>query len=105
MLESAKELARWSLKGSKRLMIRQHALLCSGLDSLKPGGRLVYSTCSISPVENDGVIEKLHKSRAGLFRVVPVQESMGEATRFGWIALPDVCGCGPIYFSVLEKPV
>jgi 16S rRNA C967 or C1407 C5-methylase (RsmB/RsmF family) len=70
---------------------------------LRPGGRVVYSTCSISPLENDGVIDKLLKSRTGLFAVVPVREEQGEATRHGWILLPDVCGCGPIYFAVLQK--
>jgi 16S rRNA C967 or C1407 C5-methylase (RsmB/RsmF family) len=103
LLESPKELERWSLKGSKRLAVRQHALVCAGLDSLRPGGRMVYSTCSISPLENDGVIDKLLKSRPDLFDVVPVRESLGEPTRHGWILLPDTCGCGPIYFSVVVK--
>lgn len=103
LLESPVQLERWSLKGSKRLAIRQHSLLCSALDSLKPGGRLVYSTCSIHELENDGVIAKLKKSRAGLFQVVPIKEELGEATEHGWIILPDRCACGPIYFSVLER--
>lgn len=103
MLESPQELERWSEKGSKRLAVRQHALLCAGLDSLKPGGRVVYSTCTISPHENDAVIDKLMKSREGQFRVVAPVAELGEATRHGWILLPDVCGCGPIYFSVLQK--
>lgn len=102
LMNSASEIARWSLKGSKRLVIRQHSLLCSAYDSLKPGGRLVYSTCSINPIENDGVIERLHKSREG-FRVVPVEESVGEPTKLGWIVLPDRSPAGPIYFSVIEK--
>ncbi len=104
LMASPQELERWSLKGSRRLSVRQHALLCSGLDSLRPGGRLVYSTCSISPLENDGVVDKLFKSRAGQFQVIPVHDQLGEATRHGWVALPDTCACGPIYFSVLAKP-
>lgn len=103
LLESARELERWSLKGSKRLAIRQHALLCSGFDSLKPGGRLVYSTCSISPIENDGVIAKLLKSRAGEVSVETVSEERGEATEYGRIMLPDKEACGPIYFAVITK--
>lgn len=102
LLSTPNELARWSIKGAKRLAIRQHALLCSALDCLKPGGRLVYSTCSINPMENDGVIEKLSKSRLGRFKIVEVHEEIGEATRYGWIVLPDKTGCGPIFFCVLE---
>jgi 16S rRNA C967 or C1407 C5-methylase (RsmB/RsmF family) len=103
LLEKPEELARWSAKGSKRLTVRQHALLCGGFDSLRPGGRLIYSTCSISPIENDGVIEKLLKSRKGQFSVLPPVAPEGEATEHGWILLPDKCGCGPIYFAVLKK--
>lgn len=103
LLASSKELGRWSKKSSQRLAVRQHALLCSGLDSLKSGGRLVYSTCALSPFENDGVIKKLLKSREGLFEVVKVDEKLGEPTDLGWIILPDRFDCGPIYFSVLLK--
>lgn len=103
MLESPKDTERWSLKGSKRLAIRQHALLCAGVDAATSGGRIVYSTCSISPLENDGVIERLHESREGLFRVGELPESAGEATRFGRIILPDVNSSGPIYTAVLHK--
>lgn len=102
LLHSPKELERWSVKGSKRLAIRQHALLCSALDSVKPGGRVVYSTCSISPLENDGVIERLHESREGRFEVLPLAHDKGEATRFGWLILPDTAGCGPIYTAALQ---
>jgi 16S rRNA C967 or C1407 C5-methylase (RsmB/RsmF family) len=103
LLAKPEELARWSLKGVKGLQVRQHALLCAALDSAKSGGRVVYSTCSIHPLENDGVIAKLMKSREGLFRVLAVHEELGEPTEHGWILLPDRAGCGPIYFSVLEK--
>ncbi len=87
LLKKPLELARWSLKGSKGLVVRQHALLCSALDCLKPGGRLVYSTCSIQPAENDGVIERLKKSREGEFEVERVAAPIGEPTANGWIIL------------------
>jgi 16S rRNA C967 or C1407 C5-methylase (RsmB/RsmF family) len=103
LLAAPMELARWSAKSSRRLSVRQHALLCSGFDCLRVGGRIVYSTCSISPGENDGVVEKLLKSRAGRARVIMVDERAGEPTAYGHIFLPDVAGSGPIYFSVIEK--
>lgn len=103
LLHSPKELERWSVKGSKRLAIRQHALLCSALDSVRPGGRVVYSTCSISPIENDDVVARLHESREGQFAVEHLENDKGEVTRFGWLILPDTAGCGPIYTAVLKK--
>lgn len=104
LLHSTSELKRWSLKGAKRLVIRQHALLCSALDCTKPGGRVVYSTCSINPLENDGVIQRLNRNREGKFRVLAAEGvELGEATEHGRILLPDRDQCGPIYFSILLK--
>lgn len=34
----------------------QASILTHCLELLKPGGSLVYSTCSLSPVQNDGVV-------------------------------------------------
>ncbi len=36
----------------------QAAILAAGARALRPGGVLVYSTCTISPVENEGQIER-----------------------------------------------
>ncbi len=103
LLSSPNELQRWSLKGSKRLAVRQNALLCAAIDAVKPGGRVVYSTCSISPLENDSVIERLSRSRSGKFKVLKIEGEMGEPTEHGWLILPDKYGCGPIYTAVLER--
>ncbi len=40
-----------------RLGERQLALLVSGLQSLKPGGQLVYATCSLAPEEDEAVLD------------------------------------------------
>jgi 16S rRNA C967 or C1407 C5-methylase (RsmB/RsmF family) len=96
--------SEWNLKTSKRLAVRQHSLLCSALDSTAPGGRVVYSTCSLSPLENDGVINKLLKSRKDEFEIVSSLRELGEPTEHGRLILPDTCdGFGPIYYSILQK--
>lgn len=41
----------------------QHALLTIGLGCLKPGGQLVYSTCSIDPAENRSVVDAVLAER------------------------------------------
>jgi 16S rRNA (cytosine967-C5)-methyltransferase len=38
---------------------RQTAMLCQALARLAPGGRLVYSTCSLESEENEGVVQEV----------------------------------------------
>ena len=50
--------ARWRKAGRpEALRTVQAAVLEAGAAALKPGGRLVYSTCTISPTENEAVVE------------------------------------------------
>jgi len=46
----------WSRKKVREAARKQERLLESALAALKPGGRLVYCTCALSPEENEGVL-------------------------------------------------
>ena len=54
----------------------QKDLLKSGLESLKPGGQLVYSTCSIAPEENELVIDDVLKDKSE-FAIVKIPTKYG----------------------------
>ena len=43
----------WSLEHVEACARRQRAILASARKAVKPGGQLVYSTCSFSPAENE----------------------------------------------------
>lgn len=47
----------WSEDHVKMCAARQREILENGAAMLKPGGRLVYSTCTFAPEENEGAIE------------------------------------------------
>lgn len=47
----------WNKKGLKHFAGLQFGLLRQAFQMLKPGGRLVYSTCALNALENDGVVK------------------------------------------------
>lgn len=48
----------WSIEHVQTCAVRQTYLLEDAVKLLKPGGRIVYSTCTFSPEENELLIEK-----------------------------------------------
>jgi 16S rRNA (cytosine967-C5)-methyltransferase len=52
---------------------RQREILASTLRALKPGGRLIYSTCSLEPEENEQIVEFVLGKVTGA-RLVPMAE-------------------------------
>lgn len=59
-------LDEWSEKKVANMSKRQKKAIVRGFDLLKPGGTLVYSTCSLSPEEDEEVIDHLLASRDGV---------------------------------------
>ncbi|MBI3601444.1 MAG: RsmB/NOP family class I SAM-dependent RNA methyltransferase [Candidatus Omnitrophica bacterium] len=52
-----KTYAYWSLRKIKEMAHKQKGLLLSASRLMKPGGVLVYSTCTFAPEENEEVLE------------------------------------------------
>jgi 16S rRNA C967 or C1407 C5-methylase (RsmB/RsmF family) len=112
-LEQDSELKDWKVSRTENLARRQYALICSAILALKSGGELVYSTCSISPLENDGVLDRVFKRKGDLVERLPVewssdlaheQKSLIEPTQHGVQIFPDrSAGLGPMYIARLKK--
>lgn len=102
---AAVPLREWSEESSTTLAALQRTLLQRAMETCREGGRIVYSTCSLSPLENDGVVaEALRCTRCEIAVIPPEKMHLGEPTKLGWIVLPDVAeGWGPMYVCVLHK--
>lgn len=62
---SDKDFATWSVAHIKRLEQLQRRILTQAWQLLKPGGTLVYSTCTMAPEENEAVIDYLLRKQPG----------------------------------------
>lgn len=63
----------WSLENIKLCAQRQDAILDCGARMLRQGGRLVYSTCTFAPEENEGSICRFLKRHED-FALLPVDK-------------------------------
>jgi 16S rRNA (cytosine1407-C5)-methyltransferase len=78
-----KSYAFWSPRKIKESQKLQKRLILSAWESLKPGGRLLYSTCSFAPEENEAVLDSLLKKRSDaeiLPLELPVENCMAGLT-------------------------
>ncbi len=85
---------RWHERAGRMLNPLQVALLRKGAMLLAPNGRMVYSTCSMDPVENEAVVAEilrtcpwLHLTPAGIEEKCPTL-----VAREGMVEWPDLSG-------------
>ena len=69
---------RWRLRQTQLAEFQelQVALLSNAVNHLKPGGTLVYSTCSLEPEENEQVIERLIQKQPACFVDLPPEGTL-----------------------------
>lgn len=58
-INSTKDFESWSVAHIKRLQQLQKKLIVQAWNLLKPGGTLIYSTCTMAPEENEAVVDYL----------------------------------------------
>ena len=65
---------KWRPSSGRSLHSLQYDLLTRAIELTKPGGRVVYSTCSLDPIENEAVVARV--LAGGKVRVVPRGDSL-----------------------------
>ena len=65
----------WSPENVALCAARQKLILDCAAGMLRPGGRLVYSTCTFAPEENEGSVSSFLKDH-GEFQLLPINKGM-----------------------------
>ena len=81
----------WSPENVRLCAARQDEILDCAAEMLCPGGRLVYSTCTFAPEENEGSVSRF-LSRHPDFALCPIEKK-----KYGW----EGCDGNPAY---IENP-
>ena len=69
------DFTSWSVAHVKRLQQLQKKVLTQAWQLLKPGGILVYSTCTMAPEEDEAVVDYLLRSQEDA-EVVPLEQQL-----------------------------
>lgn len=113
-----------SIDNIEKMAALQISILRSAIDTLKVGGRAIYSTCTLTPEENEGVIAEMLNTFGDQIEVLDpgvklktehwvktciedsykVQDSLGLKKRFPAIRLwPQTCDSEGFFAVLIEK--
>ncbi len=65
-----------SAREQKALAQRQVSLLAAAVAALKPGGQVVYSTCTLAPEENEAVLDEILSRYPGSLEIVSLEDRL-----------------------------
>ena len=85
--------SRWHEKNAEKISQLQKRLIVSAFHALRPGGRMVYSTCTYGPEENEAVASFLLSVFPNEASIVPTPKSNGVTEFFGEKYDARVMGC------------
>ena len=82
----------------------QYQILGAAAAALKPGGRLVYSTCTVTKYENEDVVRRFLSENPGYHEVRPALP-YGEYGEYGVRFSPHKDDCDGFYACAIEKTI
>ncbi|MCQ2238440.1 MAG: rRNA cytosine-C5-methyltransferase [Bacteroidaceae bacterium] len=101
----------WSTDNVFQCVERQRMILMNVWEALKPGGLLVYSTCTFNLHENEGNVKWMHDTFDAEILSVPVQEEWGITSSLAsdcafpvYRFMPHKTRGEGLFMAVLRKP-
>lgn len=97
-------IEEWSPEAVMTCSFRQKDILTDVLPALKPGGILIYSTCSYSEEENEAIVKWLVEAKDLEIVKIPVDETWNIVSGdFGYRFYPHLTKSEGFFCSVLRK--
>ncbi|XP_014494471.1 tRNA (cytosine(34)-C(5))-methyltransferase [Vigna radiata var. radiata] len=104
-LRKAPDLWRkWNTGTGNGLHNLQVLIAMRGLSLLKVGGRMIYSTCSMNPIENEAVVAEVLRRCGGSIELVDVSSELPQLTRRPGLKRWKVCDKGKWFISSKDVP-
>ncbi|ANZ63786.1 RNA methyltransferase [Secundilactobacillus paracollinoides] len=96
-------ISYWSLDYPKACAERQRMILAEAVKTIKPGGELVYSTCTFAPEEDEQIIAWLLETYPQ-FEIVPIDKPAGIVDgRPNWAdGNPDLAGTARLFPHLMK---
>lgn len=79
LIHESKSFKYWKQRKVKEMVHKQKKLLHAAFFALKEGGTLVYSTCTFSPEENEGIIDWFIRKFKEKVEIVPIEFTLENA--------------------------
>jgi 16S rRNA C967 or C1407 C5-methylase (RsmB/RsmF family)/NOL1/NOP2/fmu family ribosome biogenesis protein len=94
----------WSEANVALCAQRQERIIHDVQTALKPGGLLIYMTCSFSPEENEGIAEKIINELGFNYRALELKNEWGfSSTGLGYHAYPHKVRGEGFYLACFQK--
>nr|WP_209439250.1 16S rRNA (cytosine(1407)-C(5))-methyltransferase RsmF [Intestinirhabdus alba] len=101
-------LKNWSVEGNREIAATQRELIDSAFHALRPGGTLVYSTCTLNREENEAVVQWLKARYPDAVEFLPLGALFPDAgralTEEGFLhVFPQIYDCEGFFVARLRK--
>ncbi|QMI05460.1 16S rRNA (cytosine(1407)-C(5))-methyltransferase RsmF [Citrobacter sp. RHB25-C09] len=101
-------LKNWSVESNLEIAATQRELINSAFHALRPGGTLVYSTCTLNREENEDVLAWLKATYADAVEFLPLGDLFPDAkqalTEEGFLhVFPQIYDCEGFFVARLRK--